>query len=63
MSNINYIYRIIINRPTGKSEEFYTTHQEADFYRALHLGCDYQVGEVECLIVWNNVMEDEPVAA
>lgn len=63
MSKINYIYRIITDKPTGKSEEFYATLKEAKFYRDLYLDCNYRVSEPECLIVWNNVMEDEPVAA
>jgi hypothetical protein len=63
MSKINYIYRIIVNKPTGKSEEFYTTLKEANFYRDMCLDCNYPVSEAECLIVWNNVMADEPVAA
>lgn len=63
MSNINYIYRITIDKLTYKSEEFYTTLKEANFYRDLALGCNLRVSEPECLIVWNNVMEDEPTAA
>jgi hypothetical protein len=63
MSKINYIYRIIRDQPNGKREEFYTTSKEAEFYRALQLDCGYTVSEVECLILWNNVMADEPVTA